>query len=57
VSAPVEHRGTLEAIDQPDRGRAFRAVCSCGWKSKIQPTNACMGLHRRHVAAMRRLTT
>lgn len=47
------HTHTLDVVETPD-GRRFRSVCSCGWASRLEYTNRCAGLWRRHAAAMRR---
>lgn len=34
--------------------RWFRCHCECGWKSRSERSNVCMGNGRRHLAAKRR---
>lgn len=58
MSHNAEKEAHVLAMEVQDEPRMFRAVCSCGnYVGKWETTNACMGRGRRHVSAMRRVTT
>jgi hypothetical protein len=55
----IGHEGRLVTSDErpevapPGPGRMFRAECECGYVGPWKTTNAAMGSHHRHTAALR----